>query len=481
MQYEWGAFKMPTLLIKNGIIVTATDKYTADVYVCGEKIEAIGLNLPYEADRVIDATDCYLFPGGIDAHTHMDLPFMGTFSSDDFETGTLAGLHGGTTTIIDFVIQSRGQSLHDALEHWHQKASGKAMGDYAFHMAVTDYNESSKEELQELIQKQGVSSFKIFMAYKGALMIDDRQIIGLMNAVKAYGGIVIAHTENGDMIDELIAQNLAAGNRAPRYHALSRPEIAETEAAGRFIDMAYQTESPCYIVHMTCEGALNRVRLATLRNQQVHVETCIQYLLLDDSLYEQPGFEGAKWVFSPPLRKPKDKEALWQGIRQDLVHVVATDHCPFCMDQKRMGENDFSKIPNGAPGIEHRMELLFSEGVRKERISLNRFVELTSTAPASIFGMFPKKGTIAVGSDADIVIFDPSVIHTISAKTHHHRCDYSAFEGWQVQGKCRTTILRGTTVIDNGQALVGAGFGQYIYRSPYNTEYANPVTRLMTV
>lgn len=459
-----------SVLIKNGTVVTATDRYEADVYIVGETVEAIGRNLPYEADQVIDATGQYLFPGGIDAHTHMELPFMGTFSSDTFETGTLAGLHGGTTTIIDFAIQTQGKSLNDALDTWHQKADDNAVGDYAFHLGVTDFNPETRKEIKDIVEKRGVSSFKTFMAYKGALMIDDRMMVGLMEEVKQYGGIVTAHTENGDLIDEQIQKNKAAGNLSPKYHALSRPEIAEAEAAGRFIDFAHQVGHPCYIVHMTCEGALNRVREATKRNQKVYVETCLQYLLLNDSQYELPGFEGAKWVFSPPLRKPKDQEALWHGINQGLVHTVATDHCPFCMDQKRMGEADFSRIPNGAPGVENRMELMYSEGVEKGRISLNQFVDVTATAPAKIFGMFPKKGTIAVGSDADIVVFDPQAKHTLSVKTHHQNCDYNAYEGWDVTGKCRKVLLRGTLAIDEGKALVGKGFGRYVSRAPFNRE-----------
>ncbi|MBY0405041.1 MAG: dihydropyrimidinase [Cyanobacteria bacterium] len=462
-----------TCIIRNGFIVTATDTYTADVYIVGETIEAIGKNLSYKADTEIDATGYYLFPGGIDAHTHMELPFMGTYASDTFESGTLAGLHGGTTTIVDFAIQTQGETFQKTLDKWHQKADGNAVGDYAFHLGVTDFNEQTKLEIPDVVKKHGVTSFKIFMAYKGALMIDDRQIIGLMNEVKKVGGVVTAHTENGDLIDELVAQSRAQGNLTPKYHPLTRPDIAEAEAAGRFIDFAYQVDHPVYIVHMTCEKALNRVREATQRNQKVFVETCLQYLLLEDSLYERPGFEGAKWVFSPPLRKPRDQEALWHGIQQGLIHTVATDHCPFCMDQKRMGEHDFSKIPNGAPGVENRMELMFSEGVLKDKISLNEFVNVTATAPAKIFGMFPKKGTIAVGSDADIVIFDPQHKHIISAETQHQNCDYSAYEGWQVQGKCKTVLLRGSVAIENGVAKVGKGFGKYIPRSGLNQSLFN--------
>lgn len=457
---------MKSLLIKNGRVVTTSDVSFADVYIENEKVHTIGKDLQKVADRVIDASGCYLFPGGIDAHTHMELPFMGTHCSDTFETGTLAGLHGGTTTIIDFAIQSPGDSLQSALNQWHEKASGFAVSDFAFHMAVTDFNESTQKEIQSLIEKQGVPSFKIFMAYKGALMVDDRQILGLMKEVKKYGGLVMAHAENGDLADSLSAENKKQGNLSPQYHALSRPPICESEATGRILDLAYSGSYPLYIVHMTCEEALDRVRSSTHRNQKVHVETCTQYLLLDDSVYLEEGFGGSKYVMSPPLRKKKDQEALWKGIQQNLVEVVATDHCPFCMDQKRMGLHDFSKIPNGAPGIEHRLELLFSEGVLKNRISLNQFVNLTATAPARIFGLSPRKGSIAIGADADIVIFDPQVKHTLSAKTHHMNCDYSAYEGWKVQGKCRTTILRGTVVIHEGEGMVKKGFGQALKRVP---------------
>lgn len=462
---------MSTLLIRNGTVVTATDEYCADIFVRDEKVVAIGENLgdtlADQADRVIDAEGCYLLPGGIDAHTHMELPFMGTYASDTFYSGTLAGLHGGTTTIIDFAIQTQGDSLENAIKAWHEKADGHAVGDYAFHMAVTDFNDNTKAEIPKVINEFGINSFKTFMAYKGALMVDDGQMIQLMQELVEHGGILTAHAENGDMVEQLVKQFLEEGKTEPRYHVLSRPPICEAEASGRVIDLAHQTGSALYIVHMTCEEALNKVRLATHRNQKVHVETCVQYLLLDESLYFQDGFEGSKVVMSPPLRKPKDQDALWAGMRQNLVHTVATDHCPFCMDQKEMGKDSFAKIPNGAPGVEHRMELMFSEGVLNDRISLNKMVDVTSTAPAKIFGLFPRKGTIAVGSDADIVIFDPLKKHTISAKTHHMNCDYSAYEGWEVQGKCRSTILRGKVVIDEGEANVEEGYGQYLSREPY--------------
>ncbi|MBY0449238.1 MAG: dihydropyrimidinase [Cyanobacteria bacterium] len=462
-------------LIRGGTVVTASETTQADIWVQGESIVAIGNNLTslFESQApdglVMDAEGCYVFPGGIDPHTHMELPFMGTYASDDFETGTRAGLYGGTTTIIDFAIQTQGKSLRDALETWYAKAAGKALGDYAFHVGVTDFNPETRAEIKDIIQKDGISSFKVFMAYKGALMVDDRQILQLMDEAGQYGGAVIAHCENGDMIDERVQKYRSQGKTEPKYHALAHPEIAEAEASGRFIDLAYQGGHPCYIVHLTCEGALNRVREASRRNQTVFTETCIQYLLLDDTLYERPGFEGAQWVFSPPLRKPKDQAALWAGIDQGLIHTVATDHCPFCLEQKRMGEKDFSKIPNGAPGIEHRMELLYSEGVRTGKISLNQFVALTSTQAAKLFGLLPKKGTLSVGADADIVIFDPTEKHTISAKTHHHQCDYSAYEGWQLTGKTRTVLLRGHIAVDRGECFLEPGYGKYLPRAAFHS------------
>jgi dihydropyrimidinase len=461
--------KTSTVLIKNGTVVTATDKYEADIFISGETIQMIGKDLKVTADKVIDAKGKLVIPGGIDCHTHMELPFMGTFSSDDFYTGTLAGLHGGTTSIVDFAIQTQGDTLTAALNDWHRKADGKAVGDYAFHVGVTDFNDKTKLEIKDIIQQRGATSFKVFMAYKGALMVDDRQIAQLMNETSKYGGIVIAHTEDGDMQDDLVTQHLAAGHTGPEIHVLTHPEISEASAAKRFVDIAHNGDHPCYIVHLTCEGAMNVVRDVAKRNQKVNVETCIQYLVLNDEMYQKPDFEAAKWVFSPPLRKPKDQEALWAGLRQNLVHTVATDHCPFCMDQKRMGEKDFSKIPNGAPGIENRLELLYSEGVVKGRISLNKFVETSSTNAAKIFGMFPKKGTIAVGSDADIVIFDPEEKHTMGVKTQHMNCDYSAYEGIEVTGKSKTVLLRGTVAIEDGKALVGKGFGKYIHRAPHFT------------
>lgn len=453
-----------SVLIKNGRIITATDDYLADIFIEGETIQAIGTNLNMAADQTIDASGKLVMPGGIDPHVHLDMPFMGTYSSDNYETGTRGALYGGTTTVIDFILQTQGKSLQSALQEWKGRSDNNAVGDYSFHMAVTDFNDETKKEIQHFIENEGITSFKTFMAYKGALMIDDRQMVGLMQEVKKHGGLINVHATNGDMIDFLIAKHKSEGKLSPLYHYLSQPEVTEAEASSRFADLADYTGCPGYIVHLTCEGALNAVRFATRRNQHVFVETCIQYLILDASLYEQD-FEGAKWVMSPPLREKKDQETLWAGLNQGLVNVVATDHCPFMWEQKLMGKDDFSKIPNGHPAIENRMELLFSEGVNKGRITLNKYVEVASTNAAKIFGMFPKKGTIAIGSDADIIIFDPNEKHTLSAKTHHMNVDYSGYEGWELTGKVKTVLLRGKVAIDNNECKVGKGYGQFVKRN----------------
>ncbi|ALW85828.1 phenylhydantoinase [Hymenobacter sedentarius] len=452
-----------SILLKNGHVVTADSDAVCDILIEGETIVSIGRNLSADGAEVIDCTGKIVVPGGIDPHVHLEMPFMGTFSSDTYETGTRAALHGGTTMVIDFILQKQGNSLRAAFDEWRGRATGNAVGDYSFHMAVTDFNPDTKEEIKDMIA-EGITSFKTFMAYKGALMIDDAQMVGLMQEVKKHGGLVTAHATNGDMIDTLIAQHRAQGKLSPLYHYLSQPEVTEAEASGRFADIANYTGVNAYIVHLTCEGALNQVRRATERNQRMLVETCIQYLLLDASLYENEA-EGAKWVMSPPLREKKDQATLWAGLNQGLVHVVGTDHCPFMWDQKLMGKDDFSKIPNGHPAVEHRMELLFSEGVNKGKITLNKFVEVTSTNAAKIFGMFPRKGTISIGADADLVIFDPAKKHKISAETHHMNCDYSGYEGWELTGKIDTVLLRGKVAVDAGETKVAKGYGQFIKRS----------------
>jgi dihydropyrimidinase len=460
---------MAKILITNGRIYSAHDDFDADILVEDNKIVAIGKDLAktYSADEKIDAHGCFVIPGGIDAHTHMELPFMGTEASDDFETGTLAGLHGGTTSIIDFAIQSQGSSLQDCINYWQEKAQ-KAIGDFSFHCAVTDFNEKTKKEIPAIME-QGITSFKTFMAYKGALMIDDRMMINLMTEVKKQGGLVTVHAENGDIVDALVAKFKEEGNLSPKYHALAHPPIAESEAANRVMDLAYQTGSGIYIVHTSARDTMSEIRKKFLRDQRVFVETCAQYLLLDDTVYDKPNFEGAKFVMSPPIRKKDDQEALWHGLQAGHVHTVATDHCPFNFcGQKDMGKDDFSKIPNGAAGVEHRLELIYSEGVRKGRLTMNRFVEVMCSNPANIFGL-DQKGSLAIGKDADIVIFDPNQKHTISTETHHHNCDSSIYEGLELTGKVRTVLSNGKVVIRDGKAdQVIRGQGKFIKRQPFN-------------
>jgi len=454
-----------SILIKNGRIITADEDFIGDIFIEGETVSKIGKNLKEGCDSTIDASGKLVFPGGIDPHVHFDLPVMGTYSSDNFETGTKAALFGGTTTIIDFANQTKGHSLFQAVNEWHKKAENNSYTDYSFHATVTDLNDNSKKEIEKLIKKEGITSFKVFMAYKDTLKINDEEMINIMNEVHKYGGTIAVHATNGDMIDEFVKKFQSEKNFSPLYHYLSQPEITEEEACGRFIEMANKTGVHALIVHMTCEGAINKVKDAALKNQKIFVETCIQYLLLDAVVYETGGIESAKYVLSPPLRLEKDRDALWAGIFDGHVDLVSTDHCPFTLKQKMDGINDFTKIPNGIPGVEHRVELLFSEGVQKRNMSLNKFVELTSTNAAKIYGMFPQKGTIVVGSDADIVIFDPEKKHTISAKTHRHNCDYSAYEGWQVTGKCKTVLLRGKIAVNNNKLIIDKGFGKFLKRA----------------
>jgi dihydropyrimidinase len=455
------------ILIKSGRVVTAVDDYMADVVVEDGKIELIGRRLDVEADRVIDASGKLVIPGGIDPHTHMELPFGGTFSSDDFRTGTIAAAHGGTTTIIDFAVQYRGESLLRAVDNWHKKAEGKAAIDYGFHLIVTDLPGERLPELKQLID-EGVSSFKLFMAYPGVFLVDDGTIFRAMRAAGQSGGLICMHAENGIVIDELIKLALAEGKTAPKYHALTRPTKAEAEGVHRAIAIAEIAGSPVYIVHLSCFDALEEVRRARDLGLPAYAETCPQYLFLDYKLYEQEGFEGAKYVMTPPLREKWNQEKLWQGLAGNDLQVISTDHCPFCFkEQKELGLNDFTKIPNGAPGVENRMSLIYQGGVLEGRISLNRFVELTSTAAAKIFGLFPRKGTIAIGSDADIVIFDPNREMTISAATHHMNVDYNAYEGMRVRGVAETVLSRGRIIVENGRYVGRPGDGEFIRRGQF--------------
>ena len=454
-----------TLLIKGGTVVTAADQYSGDVFVDGEKITAIGSSLTMPADRTIDAAGKYVLPGGIDVHTHLDMPFGGTTSADDFETGTIAAAHGGTTTIVDFAIQYRGQTLHHAWETWMQKAQGKAAIDYGFHMIVTELSEQVEQEMDSLVH-QGVTSFKLFMAYPGVFMLDDASIFRALLRTGRNGGTICMHAENGGVIDVLVKKALAEGKTAPKYHALTRPARAEAEATHRAIALAEMAEVPIYIVHLSAAEALEMVTEARDRGLPAYAETCPQYLFLSYENYEEPGFEGAKYVMSPPLRPRETQDRLWRGLAFNDLQAISTDHCPFCMkEQKVLGQGDFSRIPNGAPGIETRMSLVFDGGVRTGRISLNRFVELTATSPAKIFGLFPRKGTIAPGSDADMVIFDPNRAMRLSAKTHHMKVDYNPYEGREVTGATDTVISRGNVVIDNGRFVGRAGSGVFLKRA----------------
>ena len=453
-------------LIRNGTVVTARETKAADVRIEGGRIKEVGSGLPANsADNVIDAAGMYVMPGGIDAHTHLDMPFGGTVSADDFETGTRAAAFGGTTTIVDFAIQARGTRMRDALDTWWKKAEGRATIDYGLHMIVTDLAGSGLEDMDDMVH-EGVASFKLFMAYPNSLMVDDATIFKALSQTARNGALICMHAENGSVIDVLIARALAEGKTAPIYHALTRPPLAEAEAVHRAIAMAEIAGVPVYIVHLTSEDALNQVREARDRGVPAFAETCPQYLLLSIDELARPNFEGAKFVFTPPLRPKEHQPKLWDGLQHDHLQVVSTDHCPFCFaDQKILGKDDFTKIPNGGPGIENRLQLIYHYGVNSGKLSLNRFVEIVSTAPARIFGLYPKKGEIAPGSDADVVIWDPNAIHTISASTHHMRVDYSMFEGFEVRGNARTVLSRGEAIVDAGKFLGKAGRGNYLKRA----------------
>jgi dihydropyrimidinase len=455
------------LLIKNGTVVTAENTFAADVLIEGETIREMRAGIaPVPAHQVFDAAGMLLLPGGIDAHTHLDMPFGGTTSSDDFETGTRAAAIGGTTTIVDFAIQGKGTKMRAALDTWWKKAESKACIDYGLHMIVTDLPEAGLEDMDGMV-REGVASFKLFMAYPGVLMVDDATIFRALQQTSKNGALICMHAENGSVIDVIVQQALAEGKTAPIHHALTRPTVAEAEAVHRAIALAEIAGVPIYIVHLSSEDALNQVREARDRGLPAFAETCPQYLLLSlDDMQKMPEFEGAKYVFTPPLREKQNQPKLWDGLKTDNLQVVSTDHCPFCFeDQKSLGKDDFTKIPNGGPGIENRLQLLHHHGVNAGKITINRFVEITSTAPARIFGMYPKKGTIAPGSDADIVVWDPKADHLISAKTHHMRVDYSMFEGFRVTGNARQVFSRGELIVDQGQYVGRAGRGQYLRRA----------------
>ncbi len=465
-------------LIKNGTIVTAGDTYKADVLIEGEKIALIGQDLDNGgknkiADEVIDASGFLLLPGGIDVHTHLDMPFGGTTTSDDFFTGQRGAAFGGTTTHIDFAIQSKGKSLRETIQVWQKKAEGKAVIDYGFHVAVTDAPPAVIDEIPSLLE-EGVTSLKLFMAYKGSLQVDDATLYKAMEKAKEAGMLIMVHAENGDVIAELVQQHLKEGKTAPQYHATSRPSALEGEATGRAIALSGLTGAPLYVVHMSCIEAIEQLEIGRNKGFPVMGETCPQYMHLFEEDLARPGFEGAKFVCSPPVRKKKDAERLWHSLANGTLQVVSTDNCSFWFEGgkngrqagKELGKEGFHKIPNGMPGIEDRMYVLWTSGVNEGKISPNRFVEITSTNPAKIFGLYPRKGTIAPGSDADIILWDPLKEHTVSAKTQHVNTDYNPYEGMYVKGFPVRTILRGKSIVIGDEWKGEKGSGKFLHRNP---------------
>jgi len=463
---------MAKTLIKGGTVVTAIEQMEADVLVEDGKVVALlGREHTVEPDEVIDADAKLVIPGGIDVHTHMELPFGGTFAADTFETGTRAAAWGGTTTIVDFAVQTVGESAMEGWQKWMDKARGNCAIDYGFHMITGDVNDQTLKEM-ELLVREGVTSFKMFMAYPGVFYSDDGQILRAMQKAAEDGATICMHAENGIAIDVLVEQALERGETDPIHHGIVRKPILEGEATHRAIKLAELTGVQLYIVHLSAQEALDEVIRARDQGLNVYAETCPQYLFLSlENLGN--GFDGAKYVCSPPLRDAEagHQERLWQGLKTNDLQIVSTDHCPFCMGdhhtfgtQKELGRGDFSKIPNGMPGVEPRMILMYNGGVVEGRISLNRFVEITATTPAKMFGMYPKKGTIAVGSDADIVIFDPNGSHTISVDTHHMDVDYSAYEGWEMRGKVDTVMSKGKVIVADDQYHGSPGDGEYLVR-----------------
>jgi dihydropyrimidinase len=460
-------------LIRGGLVITAAEELRADVLIEGEQVAALAASgsaaaAAWTAGTEIDATGQYVIPGGVDAHTHMELPFGGTFASDTFETGTRAAAWGGTTTIVDFAVQSVGRPLREGLDAWHAKAEGNCAIDYAFHMIMADVTEDSLKEMDALVD-EGVTSFKLFMAYPGVFYSDDGKILRAMQQSAGNGGLIMMHAENGIAIDVLVQQALAAGKTDPRYHGEVRHQLLEAEATHRAIQLARVAGAPLYVVHVSAEQAVAELSAARDQGLNVFGETCPQYLFLSTDNLAEPDFEGSKYVCSTPLRPREHQAALWRGLRTNDLSVVSTDHCPFCfVGQKDLGRGDFSKIPNGLPGVENRMDLLH-QAVLDGHISRRRWIELACATPARMFGLYPRKGTIAPGADADIVVFDPADTYTASAATHHMNVDYSAYEGKRITGRSRTVLSRGNVIIDGGKYLGQAGDGKYVARD--KTQY----------
>ncbi len=464
---------MDRLLIANGTLATAAGTSRADVLVEGERVAAVGAGGARPADRVIDATGLIVMPGAIDVHTHLDLPSGEFHSSDDFRTGTVAAACGGTTCIIDYATQSRGHGLRDALEAWTARAEGRAVIDFGFHMTVVEAGDTLEREMDEMVAA-GVTSFKVFMAYRGRMMLDDGTIFRVLRRTAENGGLVCLHAENGDVIDVLVREALQRGDTAPKFHALTRPAALEGEATARGCRLAALARARLYVVHVSAAEAVDAIASARRVGQEVYGETCPQYLCLTDEQYDEPGFGAAKYVMSPPLRSKADQDRLWQGLAGGDLQTIATDHCPYNLEgEKSRGRNDFSRIPNGAPGIETRLSLVHDAGVRTGRLSLTKFVDLMSTAPAKVFGLYPRKGTIAPGSDADLVLFDPAKPVTLSASALHMRVDYSPYEGRTVTGGVVSVLSRGRVIVERGHFVGGTGGGRFVAREPRSAQHAD--------
>jgi dihydropyrimidinase len=455
-----------SVLIKGGRVVTADEDRVADVYVEDETVTQIGESLDVQADRVIDAAGKYVLPGGVDPHTHLDMPFGGTITVDDVESGQTAAAFGGTTCHVDFIIQPKGSTFAEAFEEWRGKANGKQVIDMGYHMAVTDLHEGGTLEELATLPDQGITSYKLFMAYKGAIMVDDETLFRVMQVAADTRALVMVHAEHGDSIDVLVKQALAEGKTEPKYHALTRPPETEGEATNRAIQLSRVAGCKLYVVHVSCQEAIEPIAIARKKGWDVWGETCTQYFFIDYSFLEKPDFEGAKYVYTPPPRAKENQDRLWEAVMNDVLSVVSTDHCAFLWDgQKSLGKDDFSKIPNGGPGLENRLQMIHEFGVREGRISLNRMIELLSTNPAKHFGLYPRKGTIAVGSDADIVVFDPDKKVTISASTHHSKCDYNLYEGTEVTGSPEVVLLRGSVLVEGDELVAEPGIGQFVKRA----------------
>ena len=460
-----------SVLIRGGRVITAADDYVGDVFIENERISLIGESLDVDADKVIDASGKYVLPGGVDPHTHLDMPFGGTVTIDDVESGQTAAAFGGTTCHVDFVIQPQGATFAEALDEWRSKANGKQVIDMGYHMAVTDLREGGTLEELASLPDQGVTSYKLFMAYKGALMVDDETLFRTMEVAAETRALVMVHAENGDAIDVLVKQALAEGKTEPKYHALTRPPETEGEATNRAIQLARVAGCALYVVHVSCKEAVEPIELAREKGWDVWGETCTQYFFIDYTHLEQPNFEGAKYVYTPPPRDKANQDVLWNAVRTDVLSAISTDHCAFTWsEQKALGRDDFSKIPNGGPGLENRLHMIHHFGVREGRIGLNRMVELLATNPAKLFGLYPRKGTVAVGSDADLVVFDPEKAHTITAANQQSRTDYNLYEGTDVVGDVETVLLRGNVIVEGGEVVAKPGTGQFVARARFGEQ-----------